>query len=547
MKRLVLLLLVVCLAACQAQESVEHRVRHPRLDLLEEQVRRTLENALGRWRDQLATSDLPGDEARAYAQLGQVYLAHHFDEAAADALSFATQRVRNPHWYFYYGTALDRSFRHEEAEQALSASLALHDHPEVRFARAKVRSRVGNIAGALDDLKALKAISRMTGDSGDDDVDSGDQEQTDAVPLQAAWFALEARLLAHQRQYPKAMESLMRALELEPEATSLHGPMAQLQLRLGSAASAGRHRRLAGDGLPGSEQPLMDSLSSLARGSRYYLDRGRELMAARNFEEAVADFAIAADIAPSSHDAVLAYARALEVVGQVDLAEQQYLDALRLNPESEVAHYFLGSLYERREQDEQALTHYAAAIEADADYLPPRLSLAHALFGIRRFEEALTHYAYYADSRENDLEVRYYAGLAALAMGDCEAGTEWFRQAINVNSHSRAAQEGVARSFAVCSSDPSELSRAQDIGERHEEERPDASAAETLAMVYAALNDFESAARLQNLAIRRSNDERQNGQRDRLTQYESELRAQVAWLPDSPVFDPPRLSMRVYQ
>lgn len=540
MSRMFLVILVSLLVACQGQEFREPRVRHPQLAPLEEQVRRTLENAKTQWREQLDTADLPAVRAQAYARLGQVYLAHHFSEAAADALAFATgQSPLNPHWQFYYAKALERSFQLEDAEQALSASLDLENHAEVRFLRAQVRARTGDTGGALADLEQLKS---------DVDAQQENPDESAAVPTpatQAAWYALEAELYSDQRSYRAAEKSLLKALQLEPEANALYGPLMVVQHRLGESRSARAQLRKSGSRHPVPEQPLMQALTSLSRGAQYYLDRGREWMAARNFEQAVADFSAAADIAPSSLDARIAYARSLEIVGRVDVAEQQYVEALKLQPDSSLAHYFLGALYERQRQDELARRHYADALEADASYLPPRLSLAHALFRNREFEEALVHYAFYADARNNDHESRYYAGLAALARGDCDAAPAWFQQAVSVNSHSRAAQEGIARSFAVCSDDPSELSRAQDIGERLEEEQPDASAAATLAMVHAALNDFESAVRLQNLAIRRSNEERMNGQRDRLMQYESGTRAQLAWLTGDPVFEPPRLAMRV--
>ncbi len=545
MKRLVLLTLVFCIAGCDGQDSQERRIRHPQLTQVEEQVRRSVENAIQQWREQLNVAELPEERARAYAQLGQVYLAHHFDEAASDALDFATsQLTTNPHWYFYLAIARDRSYRLPDAEEALTASIELREHPEVRFSRANVRARLGDVAGALDDIRLLKENAResVTEGGGEDSVEDGGN----ATPYgEAAWYALEAELFARQQRYEESAISLSAARDLVTDASALNFPAAWVSDILGDRKKASQLISSAGAQMPVIKQPLTDALSALSRGAQYYLERGRTWMQTRNFRQAAVDFGAAADIAPSSHEARLAYARALEIVGQVDEAERQYLEAVKLAPESAVTHYFLGMLYERRREDDASREYYANALAADPAYLPPRLALAHVHFRNKNYEEALVHYGEYAAVRDEDFEPKYYAGLAALALGFCETAPPWFEQAAEANSYSREAQEGLARSFAVCSDDPDELSRAQDIGERMEESRPDAAAAATLAMVHAALNDFESAIRLQELAIRRSDEQRVNGQRDRLTQYESGERARVAWLPGDPVFNPPRLTMRV--
>ncbi|MFK8028925.1 MAG: tetratricopeptide repeat protein [Gammaproteobacteria bacterium] len=540
-------LLIIVLAACfscQGQDGKEHRVRHPELSRVDEQVRRSVENALEQWRVRLAQSKEPSQRAIAYAQLGQVYLAHHFDEAAADALTYATTHVTtNSHWLFYYACALERSFRLAEAEQALSGSLDIEEHPEARFLRASVRARQGDRDGALADIERLKdSLTDSVSESGATESDKPAERVGES-----AWFALEAELLAGQQRYVESAASLAQAIELDSAANALLVPAARLNTMLGNSKRARTLLNKAGTTQPAVKQPLAQALSALARGSAYYLERGQSWMRTRNFEQAMTDFATAADIAPSDYDARLAYGRSLEIVGQIEEAERQYHAALELRPQSAVAHYFLGSLYERQRQDEQSLEHYAMAVEVDPDYIPPVLALAHAYFRKQEYAQALEHYTLYAQAREGDLESRYYAGLAALALGDCEAGPRLFEEASSLNPHSLAALEGMARSFATCSQDPGQLSRAQDIAERLEQNRPDAAAAATLAMVHAALKDFESAIRLQELAIRRSSEDRVTGQRDRLTQYESSERSKVAWLPGDSVFDPPRLAMRVLQ
>lgn len=543
MKRMVkLVVLVVLLAGCEGSDRQEQRVRHPELAQVEEQARRSIENALGQWRLALDAAREPSAQAAAYAQLGQVYLAHHFDQAAADALARATTLAPDQaHWLFYYATALARTFQPNDAESALTRALALSDDREIRFSRARVRHRLGNDAGALSDLAQLNAAAQLPA-----------EEQTDAMPLpsakpEAAWLALEAEILVNAGRYEDAAERLSAAMLLEPEATALMAPAARVQSLLGNARQARRLVSKAGTVLPQPEQPLIDGLRSLARGSAFYLERGRAWMKARRFQQAVSDFAAAADIAPSDHSARLAYARALEIVGQDQAAEEQFVAALELEPESAITHYFLGTLYERQQKDTRSLEHYRKAIESDSEYLPPRISLAHMLFRQQAYAEALTHYTFYAERRDNDLESRYYAGLAALSMGNCASAPDWFEQAATVNSYSLDAQEAMARSFAVCSTDPAELSRAQDIGERLEQSRPDASAAATLAMVHAALNDFDVARRYQKLAIRRSDESTHSAQEDRLRQYESSERSRTAWLKGDPVFVPPRLTRRVSQ
>ena len=196
MSRLILLAILLGLTACQGTDRQEHRVRHPQLDALDEQVRRTLENAHRLWRERIGQAAEPADRASAYAQLGQTYLAHHFDEAAADALDYATTHNSGDwRWHFYYARALEQSHRLHEAGDALSRALELHSDAEVRFLRAQVRARQGDVIGALSDLRTLKQRARDT-----DDATGTAEETTETPVLEASWLALEAKLLAGQRR-----------------------------------------------------------------------------------------------------------------------------------------------------------------------------------------------------------------------------------------------------------------------------------------------------------------------------------------------------------
>ncbi|MEM7081673.1 MAG: tetratricopeptide repeat protein [Pseudomonadota bacterium] len=535
-RRAVVMAVVMALGlmSCESEPAPETRIRHPDVVLLSEQVRRTLENAVAQWRLRVRQSPTAADRAQAYAELGRIYLAHHFDHAAADALRVAVSDHSTAPNEYYFGLALAAIHRDDEALAAFERSLALSENAEVRFARAELRLRSDDRVGALSDIDALASNLESA---------AADETETTTPRTQAAWQMVAARALLLERRFDEATARVARARELMPDVSSLNAAAATLSRLQGNERAARRLLQSGSAQLLGADTPLRAALAEYSRGPAFFYDRAVERMRQRQFALALQDFAATVDIAPSDGQARLAYARALEVVGDIQGAEAQY--RLAVNAETAVSWYFLGALYERQGMDEKSVVHYERAVALDGDYLPARVQLAHALFRSRDYADALTQYQFVADRHDNHLEARQYAGMAALMLGDCERAPAWFEAAVAVNANSRAALQGLARSFAVCSTNAEELSRAQDIGERLEETRPDTSAAETLAMVFAALNDFDRAKRLLELAIQRSGESPMGGLEDRLVTIESGERLRRGWLSSDPMLTPPRLTMRV--
>jgi tetratricopeptide (TPR) repeat protein len=145
--------------------------------------------------------------------------------------------------------------------------------------------------------------------------------------------------------------------------------------------------------------------------------------------------------------ATLAALTARRIPAYRDL-ESLWLDTLRQNPGSYLAHYNLGELLRKRGDAEGAIRHFEASIEADPDLSVGHNNLAGMLADRGEIEAALQHYR-----RALEIQPDYglaHANLAKLLLdrGDLESAIAHLEQAVRALPERADLQLALARALA---------------------------------------------------------------------------------------------------
>jgi tetratricopeptide (TPR) repeat protein len=125
--------------------------------------------------------------------------------------------------------------------------------------------------------------------------------------------------------------------------------------------------------------------------------------------------------------------------GQTDRAIDEFLAAIRLNPELRMAHSMLGDIYRNRGDYRDAMIHYQRLAELD-----PYVSSNHYNLGLtqqmlRLLEEAMESYHRSLALEPDDLNANMNLGTVYLALGRLDQAVNFLEKATRLNPRSAAA------------------------------------------------------------------------------------------------------------
>jgi tetratricopeptide (TPR) repeat protein len=199
-----LLLLAFAGSAVSAQDLQDLlEVPHPALETLEEADRRQLEadrEALERiLADEASSTEL---RARAYGEIGSVYLLYDLLESAEAALRNASALAPDEHaWHYYLAVLFEREGRNDEArERLLRAAELLPEHLPTLLRVARSALDAGRLDAAEERFGAALSLD----------------------PESAAAVVGLVEIAQARGDTDEAIERYLRGLELQPRADSIH-------------------------------------------------------------------------------------------------------------------------------------------------------------------------------------------------------------------------------------------------------------------------------------------------------------------------------------
>ena len=490
-------------------------------------VKQQVEDA---WSEFQAISEKKGvsqeELANAYGQMGMVYHAYGFVDAAAvcyqNAHSLAPREFR---WPYYAGRLNQDEGDNKHAITYLKIAQELRP----------------------DDFADLVNLGEAYQADGQAEVAKGLFEKALAIdPSQAAAQAGLGEIALSEGDFALAIRSLEAALKLQPEATTLHYPLAMAYRKTGDVTNALAHLQKKGSGKTTVPDPLMDKLTALKRGQRALWIQGNKALAEGRYADAIETYkqmvatADEADPIPRIHLGI-----AMAQGGDLKGAIEQYQQVLRLAPSSAVAHYNLGVLSLELKSEDEARNHFKAALALDPGFRSAHFQLANLLMRDGRFTEAVSHYTRAMElGLDNDF-VRLMRAMAlvrtrryAEAKGELEEGVAALPESTDLTL-------ALARILAAC---PDKSLRDGPRAIRLVDKllksspSPDLELLETYGMAMAPVGKFKEAADLQERMIdeleRMKRNDLVTDLRSNLGLYEHGQACALPWRDDDPIFSP---------
>jgi Flp pilus assembly protein TadD len=266
--------------------------------------------------------------------------------------------------------------RHAQAYALLPAALVCYRQahalapadPRLAYLLAVVESESGDEAGALAILAAapgelatyLPAVllrSRLLLATGD--PAAGDRVLAPALaalPGEPSVLAVAGELALVRGDAPEAIRALGAALAAEPRATRLHYPLALAYRAQGDVDRAREHLAQVGTVGTRAADPWLDEVRALRVGVADLQAEGQRAFAAGDFPAARRAFARAVELAGGADRGALVNLAAAEArLGDSVSAREHLETARRLDPDSPVTLFNLGSLLLALDRPEEAL------------------------------------------------------------------------------------------------------------------------------------------------------------------------------------------------
>lgn len=311
--------------------------------------------------------------AGGYGQLAALYQLSRIDTPAA--LCWDNARQLQPdefRWSYYAGyLALKRG-------QTDSALAALQRARELKPDYAPLDLRLAQLWLDTNQLdKAQAALERASRQPG--------------LRATALYYLGELDLL--RRDYESAQQHLLEALELAPQASGIHYPLAQAYRHQGQQDLAREHLAAFKPGLPAADDPLVAELQSALETSRANFRLAMRAVNEQDYKKAFEHFEAGLKIDPDNLAARVSYARALYLSGQDEAALEQLHSVLERAPEQTLAEFLLAVLRQSRGERDAAMEHYYRILQHDERHTGARFYLANLLFEREQYAAAAKQYA----------------------------------------------------------------------------------------------------------------------------------------------------------
>lgn len=495
----------------------------PDLNVLQEAVRDSLQSARDYFEEESAAATSAEALGMAYGRLGMHYQAHELQDPAGAAYRNAITLMPDDARWLYY--------------------LALHSFETGNYAEAiQMYRRAGTLQPDYLPLQARLGLAYLENNQNSEAravFEKVLSVETDHV----AALAGMGRVAFRNKDYDSAIDYFERALAAQPQANELHYRLGMAYRQKGDVDKAREHLPQRGKVKPQFPDPLLRAMQGRSQSSQFYLQQGIAAGKEGNFEGAVNALTVAIAVNPKDDMAYVALGLALEQLGKLDEAGIHYEQALKINPENTEASFNIGVLLHRKGFLDPALEYYQQAVANNADYTEAWFLLGHANMHLSRYDEAAANFSEVARLQSDNVYVLHLRVLAHLAAGDCEQAMQILEQALSINPNRGDILQTQARTLATCpaASDEQKQVALADARALYEL-RPNLEHAETLAMVEAALGNYQDAADYQAQAMFESfkagGPDRFPGLTENMERYRDGQPPVQAWASDHPVFRP---------
>jgi tetratricopeptide (TPR) repeat protein len=274
------------------------------------------------------------------------------------------------------------------------------------------------------------------------------QKASELDPKLAVAFTDLGGVYIEKRDYAAAIPPLKRAVELSPDLEAAHRLLGYALLAQGYATEAIPHleQAHAEDALgialldAGKLQEALGVLQKALAQSPddpellYYYGRASGLLSKQVFDQLEARF-------PNSPRAHEMMAQDYAVLRDVPGAEREFLEALRLRPQTAGLHLELGELYARAQQWDKAEEQFRLETQIQPGSPEAFYRLGEALLQSGKFHEAREALVRSNQLREDMPETLYQLGKAAAMDGDGTTAQQTWQHLLSLEKNTALAAQ----------------------------------------------------------------------------------------------------------
>ena len=206
----------------------------------------------------------------------------------------------------------------------------------------------------------------------------------------------------------EAVESYRRAVAIRPGYGEAWNNLARTLRALGREEEAAESYR--------------ELVAAAPDDARTHVDLGESLQALKRHQEAIESFHRALAIEPADARALNDLGVAQEGVGRPEDAVASYRRALAVAPQHAGAHHNLGNALKALGGHEEAIESFQKALAIMPDFAEAEINLGAALQALNRHRAAIASFRRAQALRPDFAEAHWNESLAALCLGDFEAG-----------------------------------------------------------------------------------------------------------------------------
>ena len=286
--------------------------------------------------------------ASEYGNLGNLYLTHELYTSADACYSNAMQLSPDAFPWAYYSAYLaqENGNMDEALSRYINASELDPNYLPARYRLAQVYSDLNR----TDEAYAL--FNALITEPG----------------FEAAAYNGIGRVFVLKHDHINAIKYFTRALELAPEATQIHYPLALSLRASGNTGLAKQHLQRYGKQPIIINDPLVDALEALKNPASRHFVAAMTAVMKKDLDKSATEFEAGLEYQPDNTAARTSYARVLYLNGDKIKSRSQLEHVIKQDPDKTLAIFLLALLDDESGNREEASRLYERVIQQDPSH-----------------------------------------------------------------------------------------------------------------------------------------------------------------------------------
>ncbi len=340
--------------------------------------------------------------ASAYGKLANFYLTHELYTSAEACYNNAIQLAPEHFPWRYYSAYLAQE--NGDMQAALSrfkyASKLDAEYAPVQYRLAQVYLDLNLLDDAYNTFNAL--LSKPA--------------------FKAAAYNGLGQVLLMKRDYTNAAENFMQALELAPEATSIHYPLALSLRAAGKTQLAKQHLKQYAKHELTIDDPLVDALEALKDPASRHFAAAMTAVLRDKLDKAETEFESGLKYEPDNASARTSYARVLYLNNNRERSRTQLKQVINQDPDKSLALFLLALIDDESNNKDEAVRLYRRVLTLNPSHEGAHFFLGNACLRARDYKCAIRHYGVVTLHNEKNVSAQIFKLVAM--MGDSATDKE---------------------------------------------------------------------------------------------------------------------------